>query len=142
MRETTKRDGDLVVTARWGQQSDGPAEVSIRFAESASAKVARRGVTTGVMRRVEWMLADMAAELEPQPTPEVDRVLEMARVLPRSPRRDAASYYGGLLEMFSVLDGAGHSSPINVLAEALGLPKGTVKTQLAAARRLANRRAA
>ncbi|GIG92373.1 hypothetical protein [Plantactinospora endophytica] len=141
----TKTEAGWIVTATWETKdgkplSEGPAEVSVSLAVDADPKVKVRGYTTGVARRVERLISEMQAEVVGQPeTAHLSGISARAlrgavARMPDSPRKGADEYYRGLLALFDMLDAAGHPAPINVLSDRLGVPKQTIKTQLATAR--------
>ncbi|MFI2647592.1 hypothetical protein [Micromonospora fulviviridis] len=144
--EATRTEAGWTMTARWEIQegrvtSSGPTEILIEPTEDASATVKGKGITTGVLRRLEALLSDMAAEavgraqfVRPS---DIARsyAAEQVAAMPASPRKDPAAYYGTLLRAFDGLARMGAAEPINVLADVLDLPKNTVRTQLATARR-------
>ncbi|SCG79592.1 hypothetical protein GA0070213_1337 [Micromonospora humi] len=111
------------------------------LAPDADPKARVRGYTTGVARRVERLISDMQTEVVGEPEAAhlsgiSARALRDALIkMPANPRTDPDAYYRGLLALFDSLDSAGHPAPINVLSDRLGVPKQTIKTQLATARR-------
>ncbi|MFI7661789.1 hypothetical protein ACIBTW_23185 [Micromonospora parva] len=140
-----RTEAGWTVTATWeigedGPMSTGPSSVSVALASDADPKVKVRGYTTGVARRVERLISDMQTEVVGEPkAPYLSGISERAlrnviAHMPDGPRKGADEYYRGLLALFDMLDGAGHPAPINAISDRLGVPKQTVKTQLAAAR--------
>jgi hypothetical protein len=143
------------IEARWWGYTDdppgplaGPREVVVRATTSDGL---RRGVTSGVMRRMERLLGELVAEVAGQPQslrpgdqgPTYEEVLA-ARVaaLPEGgPRSTAGDYYGALLDLFEEV-AVTDPHPVNTLAAVMGLPRGTLNTRLATARRLRNRETA
>lgn len=145
--EATRTEAGWTMTARWEIRegrvtSSGPTEILIKPSGDASATAKGKGITTGVLRRLEALLSDMTAEAVGFGTQHV-RPSEVARSyaaeqvagMPASPRKDPAAYYGTLLRTFDGLARMGAAEPINILADVLDLPKNTVRTQLATARR-------
>lgn len=141
----TKTEAGWTVTATWeigedGPISTGPSSVSVTLAPDADPKVKVRGYTTGVARRVERLISDMQTEVIGKPEAAhlsgiSARALRNAIAeMPDSPRKGPDAYYRGLLRLFDMLDASGHPAPINVLSDRLGVPKQTIKTQLATAR--------
>jgi len=137
------------VEARWhggpGEPpTDGPLEVVIRLAPGHTPAQRQKGVTSGVLRRMERHVGAMSAQLRAdRDHPGVgayermarDYVTRLARDLPPGPHgADAESYYSGLLALMDDLTERGHPTPVALLASVLDLPKGTVKTQLSTAR--------
>src|SRR4051794_22073550 len=131
--EVTREDSGWTITGRWWGQagepaSDGPREVVIRLSDDASPEVRQRGVSSGVMRRMERHLTDMAAEVHR--TPSVGAFDVMVREylvrrlaqLPQSPRQGGDAYYTGLLDIFEDVTGRGHREPLNVLASVMDIP--------------------
>jgi hypothetical protein len=143
--ETTRDDAGWIVTARWwGEKgepaSDGPREVVIRLADNASPDVRQRGVNSGVMRRLEHHVNDMAAEVHDMPSVGAYAVMARRYVedrlaqLPAGPREGGDVYYRGLLELFEDVTAKGHPEPVNLLSTVMGIPKDTLKTRLRTAR--------
>ncbi|MFI7305525.1 hypothetical protein ACIBM8_20120 [Micromonospora aurantiaca] len=144
--ERSRTEAGWSVTARWlldgGQPiSQGPSEVLLRLTEDADMRTRVRGMTSGIMRRIERHILEMQQEVrgEQQP-PRLSGISARAlegtlKSMPASPREDPGAYYAGLLATFKRLEDAGIGEPINWLAERLKLPKNTVRTQLATARR-------
>ncbi|MFI5849368.1 hypothetical protein ACIA8B_14865 [Micromonospora chalcea] len=141
----TKTEAGWTVSATWeigedGPTSTGPLSVSVALVPDADPKVKVRGYTTGVARRVERLVSDMQTEVVGKPEAAhfsgiSERALRNAIAhMPDGPRKGADEYYRGLLALFDMLDAAGHPAPINAIADRLGVPKQTVKTQLATAR--------
>lgn len=140
------------IEARWWGYADdppgplaGPREVVIR---ATTPDVLKRGVTSGVMRRMERLLGELVADWSGKPPgergadrgPTYEEVLA-ARVaaLPEGgPRSAAGDYYGALLDLFEEV-AVTDPKPIDTLARVMGVPRGTVNTRLATARRLRNR---
>jgi hypothetical protein len=143
--ETTREDTGWIITGRWWGQagepaSDGPREVVIRLSDDASPEVRQRGASSGVMRRMERHLADMAAEIHEMPSVGAFDVMvrtyleQRVAQLPESPRKGGNAYYMGLLDIFEDLTGRGHREPLNALASVMEIPKDTLKTRLRIAR--------
>ncbi|MGC9670891.1 hypothetical protein ACNTMW_30635 [Planosporangium sp. 12N6] len=143
--EVRREDAGLEIVGRWSGRtgepaSDGPRELVIRLTDGAAPGARQRGVTSGVLRRVERHLGDMEAEAHRMPSVGgfqvmVRRYLEgRLATLPENPRQGGDAYYSGLLDIFEDLVGRGHPEPVNALASAMGVPKDTLKTRLRVAR--------
>ncbi len=151
--EICRSEAGWQIAARWWGYADeppgevpGPREVLIRAAEDIRPEVLRRGVTTGVMRRLERHLGDMALEYAAKRGEAADREYVEALAaalaeLPEGPRSapDVETYYEALLHLFETV-AAAHTEPVNVLAKAMGVPRGTLNNRLVTARRLRNRK--
>ncbi|MFE9206214.1 hypothetical protein [Micromonospora sp. NPDC007230] len=146
MIERNRAEAGWVITARWhldeGQPiSQGPSEVLLRLADDADPRTRVRGMTSGIMRRIERHLVEMQEEVRGKQQAHhlsgisARALKETLSAMPESPREQPDAYYGGLLATFKRLEEAGVGEPINWLAERLKLPKNTVRTQLATARR-------
>lgn len=144
--ERTRTEAEWVITARWyvdedGPTSQGPAEVLLRLAEDASPKARVRGMTSGIMRRIEERLTELREDVTGRLPEarlsgvEARALSELLASMPASPREDPDTYYRALLSAFDLLTKSGASEPLNVLADRLSVPKNTVKTQLQTARR-------
>lgn len=150
---TAAEESGWQIEARWWGYADdparpkaGPREVVIR---AANDDVLRRGVTSGVLRRMESLLGELVKDVTARPGsggtgdegPTYESVLA-ARVaaLPEGgPRSTAGDYYGALLDLFEEV-AATDPQPVNTLAAVMGVPRGTLNTRLATARRLRNRK--
>ena len=141
-----RSDGGWIVEARWwgwlgNGQTRGRNAVLIRLGDDADASAEYRGVTSGVMRRLERHLGDMSVEMHPQLTTGAYQFMVRNYVagrvaeLPAGPREGGDAYYAGLLAIYEDLLAKGNPEPLNVLARALELPKETVKTRIRVARR-------
>lgn len=123
--------------------SQGPLEIRIKPSPDSSEDVRRRGVTTGVMRRMERQLGGLVERLHERPSgatyERMARQYVTSRLseLPASPRPDAESFYSGLLALHEDIRRKGYPKPIKLLADVAGVPEGTVKTRLAVAKRRA-----
>jgi hypothetical protein len=116
----------------------------VRLARDHTPAQRQKGVTSGVMRRLERHVAAMGEQVRTEREhPSVgayermarDHVQRLARDLPPGPHgEDAETYYAGLLAIMEDLVERGHPAPVTLLAAVLDLPKGTVKTQLSTAR--------
>lgn len=132
--------------ARWWGAKDevpttGPREVVIREAPGHEG-THPGGVTSGVMRRLERHLGALTADVQAEAKSNVHRVNEARREavakwvadLPGgSPRAGGDEYYAALLDVFTMV-GATSTQPINDIAEAMGVSRHTVATQLRTAR--------
>lgn len=139
--------GGWQIEARWwGSHGEavgtrpGPREVVIRPARDIEPAVLQRGVTTGVMRRLEGRLSELVASLHQRPdVAKTDAKYRAAlerrvRSLPEGgPRSRPEDYYGALLDLFEEISVISHR-PIKDIAEAMGVSPETVRTRLAAAR--------
>jgi hypothetical protein len=146
MVELERREPGLQVVARWEGDDPidaspaGPREVLIRVTDDAATDARRRGVTSGVMRRVERQLADMTAEYNVIPAVGAYKVMVRQYLqrrlaeLPADPRSGGDAYYTLLLDVYEDIVGRAHPEPVNALAAALGVPKETVRTRLRVAR--------
>ena len=143
--ELERHEPGLQIVARWDDDlvdatSSGPREVLIRITDDAAPDARRRGVTSGVMRRVERHLADLTAEHNVIPAVGAYQVMVRQYLqrrlaeLPADPRSGGDVYYQGLLDIYQDIVGRGHPEPLNALAVAMGVPKETVKTRLRVAR--------
>ncbi|MGY1710858.1 hypothetical protein ACI8AC_15240 [Geodermatophilus sp. SYSU D00758] len=151
--EIHRSEAGWQIAARWWGYADdppgevpGPREVLIQPAQDIRPEVLRRGVTTGVMRRLERHLGNMAAEFAEKRGEQADReyVETLAAALaelPEGPRSapDVNTYYDALLHLFETV-AATHREPVNVLAKAMGIPRSTLNNRLVTARRLRNRK--
>jgi hypothetical protein len=143
------------IEARWWGYADdppaplaGPREVVIR---ATTPDVLKRGVTSGVMRRMERLLGELAADVTSRPQgrqdaeqgPTYEEVLaaRVAELPEGGPRSAPGDYYGALLALFDEV-AVTDPQPVNTLAAVMGVPRGTLNTRLATARRLRNREAA
>jgi hypothetical protein len=157
---STGRDSDWQVTSRrseagwevearwWGAPgeppTDGPLEVLVRLAPDHTPAQRQKGVTSGVLRRLERHVTAMTDQARvdrdhpsvgPYDRMARDHVARLAATLPAGPHGDdAATYYAGLLAIMEELTERGHPTPIALLASVLEVPKGTVKTRLNTAR--------
>jgi hypothetical protein len=145
MVELERREPGLQVVARWEGDDPtdalaGPREVLIRVTDDAATDARRRGVTSGVMRRVERQLADMTAEYNVLPAVGAYGVMVRQYLqrrlaeLPADPRSGGDAYYTRLLDIYEDIAGRAHPEPVNALAAALGVPKETLRTRLRVAR--------
>ena len=144
-----RSDGGWEVEARWwgaepGDGTQGPRELVIRLMPDAAPEVRRKGVNTGVMRRMEQLVGEINRHVEDLvDNPGLGAYDRMARryvrdalaALPDGPREDPDAYYAGLLALFEDLTGKGHPEPLTLLASVMGAPKETVRTRLRVARR-------
>ncbi len=150
-----ERTGDVAgwtVTARWWGEADepateGPKEALIRLADDATPDVRVRGLNSGVLRRVERLVASMAAEVHEIPSAGAYEKMALEYVrsalddLPPGPRSDDPDrYYEGLLAIHEDVIGRGHPEPLNLLARAMGVSRETVKTRLRVARQRRDRK--
>jgi hypothetical protein len=113
--------------------------------------VLKRGVTSGAMRRMERLLGELAADVTSRPQgrqdaeqgPTYEEVLtaRVAELPEGGPRSAPGDYYGALLALFDEV-AVTDPQPVNTLAAVMGVPRGTLNTRLATARRLRNREAA
>jgi hypothetical protein len=145
--EMTGRESGWELAARWwGYAEDrpsrkGPREVVIRAAEDISPEALRRGVTSGVMRRLENLLGELVNEFAGTvegwscDDDSVRAAWEQgARALSRvGPRSAPESYYQTLLDLFEIIE-LRSSQPVNELARVMQVPKETLKTRLRVAR--------
>ena len=144
--ELVRADSGWEVRARWwGYHDDarggfvGPREVLIRATDQLPPDVRRRGVTSGVMRRMEQVLGELIEQFAGAPDSERGtdefRLAIAADVhkMPASPRESPDIYYRELLRIFEVVD-AVSTEPVTELAEIMGVPKQTLKTRLRVAR--------
>jgi hypothetical protein len=131
----------IEVTATWVLESHtkvtGPNSVTVRGLTWPGH--VQRGLTTGSLRASESLLVKIVRELPSQlkQTEFVDPFIELrerVRLMPRSPREDA-DYYMKLEALYQDVMAAGSEKPVRDVASLLGLPKETVRTQIAAARR-------
>lgn len=141
------------IAARWyGYDDDppgdvpGPREVLIRPDDDIRPEILHRGVTTGVMRRLERHLGDMAREFASKRLRDADRqyereVAEALAELPSGPQAAKDEYYEALLHVFDMFSET-YREPINALAQLMGVPRGTLNNRLVTARRLRNRKSA
>ncbi|WP_457000514.1 hypothetical protein [Geodermatophilus sp. SYSU D00814] len=98
-----------------------------------------------MMRRLERHLGDMAEEFaamrgEQADREYVDTLAAALAQLPAGPRSapNVEAYYKALLHLFETV-AATHTEPLNVLAQAMGVPRSTLNNRLVTARRLRNR---
>ncbi|KAE8762719.1 hypothetical protein [Georgenia thermotolerans] len=138
--------GHWIVKAWWmlnpheAAMSSGPTHVVIDIAPDAPSDVRRRGVTSGVMRDVERVIGDMTRTLHE--SPQTANAAEQARneltgraqKMPPGPRGNSAAYYRALSDLYEWWKDTGAPAPANDVAEALGISKATLWTQLRAAR--------
>jgi hypothetical protein len=152
---TTAEEAGWQIEARWWGFADdppgplaGPREVVIR---ATTPDGLRRGVTSGVMRRMERLLGELTTDVTSHPRggrdadqgPTYEEILA-ARVaaLPEGgPRSAPGDYYGALLDLFEEV-AVTDPQPVNTLAAVMGVPRGTLNTRLATARRLRSRETA
>lgn len=145
---TRQCESDWAVVARWSsfaeseEFSQAPSEVLVRILPTASAKVRQRGVTSGVLRRAEALVAEMTEAMHedyPGQARDLNAAAEQYATseltkMPASPR-DGGDYYGKLLELFDFMDEFwGHPEPLNLLARLSGVSRDTMKTRLRQAR--------
>jgi hypothetical protein len=150
-RASARREsGEWAVTAEWVGASGrsimprGPSKVTVALAKGAPKAARVRGITAAALRSVEAELTQMSREFLDRPelgqvAEPLEAVLEQARRLPDSPRA-IPNYYARLLRTFHDLEELGHPEPLNALAEAMSVPKNTVKSRLRLAREWARRR--
>ena len=144
--EAVKRDAGWELETRWWAYADegaagfaGPREVVIRATNQLPPDVLRRGVTSGVMRRMERLLGEIVEQIAIRPEAEsADRMFRAtiaasAEKMPKSPRESPEEYYRQLLHLFEIVD-AVSTEPVTELAEIMGVPKQTLKTRLRVAR--------
>jgi hypothetical protein len=143
-----RSDGGWEVEARWwgnqpGEGTQGPREVVIRLLPDAPPEARHKGVNTGVMRRMEQLVAEINRHVEDLiDNPGVGAYDRMARgyvrdklaTLPDGPREGGDAYYAGLLALFEDVAAKGHPEPLTLIASVMGAPKDTVKTRLRVAR--------
>ncbi|MFR9777301.1 hypothetical protein ACL02O_14745 [Micromonospora sp. MS34] len=118
--------------------SDGPTEVTMKLSPDATDAQRRKGWTTGVARRIERRIAMLALPEGVQRISErnVRQMLQdgVAK-MPASPKDDPDTYYAALLDLLQKLESAGlHVRPIDLLAEVMGVPVGTVKSRIYSAK--------
>ncbi|WP_157063397.1 hypothetical protein [Luteipulveratus mongoliensis] len=125
---------------------DGEAPVitslTVTVPDDAPDDVRRRGVNSGVMRRIESRLGGLLEQVDGtgrfakwRQQAEADAQRAVAALIGRQPRGDD-DYYRDLLRASRALVRAREDEPLNVLSERLGIPKGTAKSRLAKARDL------
>ena len=144
--ELKRTDAGWEVRARWWGYSDdpsggfvGPREVVIRATDQLPLDVRRRGVTSGVMRRMEQVLGELVEEFAGHPnsgrSTDEFRLAIAADIqkMPPSPRESPDDYYRELLRIFDIVD-AVSTEPVTELAEIMSVPKQTLKTRLRVAR--------
>ncbi|HEV7900102.1 MAG TPA: hypothetical protein VGP31_19895 [Planosporangium sp.] len=144
MRADRHVDGWTVEARWWGQAEEpaslGPSTVVIQLSSDAPADVRQRGINSGVLRRMEHLVSDMASEVHDMPS--VGAYAAMARryvadrlaQLPDGPRQGGDTYYLGLLNIYEDVSQKGHPEPLNLLSQQMGIPKDTLKTRLRVAR--------
>jgi hypothetical protein len=144
--ELVRNESGWELRVRWWSYDDeakagfaGPREVVIRATEQLPLDVRRRGVTSGVMRRMERVLAEMVEQFAGRPdaeraTNEFRAVIAAdVQKMPNNPRQSPDDYYRELLRIFDIVD-AVSTEPVTELAEIMGVPKQTLKTRLRVAR--------
>ncbi|MEU4382791.1 hypothetical protein [Micromonospora echinofusca] len=131
------------VTVSWevvGQvpASDGPTEITMKMSDDATGAQRRKGWTTGLARRIERRIAMLSL---PEGIKRISErnVRQMLQdgvaKMPASPKDDPDTYYPALLDLLETLESAGlHTRPIDLLAEVMGVPAGTVKSRIYSAR--------
>ena len=145
---TRSLDG-VDVEARWwiaeGERQSfgtGPRQVVITISNEASPQASDRGINSGVLRRIEQVIAEMTRSVSESQPPQVDQywagVGELVRALPDSPRSRVGDYYGALLRLYEFLE-ATHAHPVVDLHRALNengrsVSKETLNKQLQRAR--------
>lgn len=143
-------DGWEVEARWWGRKgepvTDGPSEISIHLAADPEPDVRKRGVTTGVMRRLEAAVFDMSAEFHGLPAVGGYQVMARKYVEGRvaslpggEPRAGGDAYYAHLLNIYDDLVGKGYGDPVKLMADVMDKPKDTVRTQLREARKRKDR---
>lgn len=145
--------GDWIVSTRWTTQAEdrlpvGPSEVVISIAPNASPLVRQRGVNSGVLRRVEGVVLEMAEEnasvirralegraLETEGDVDFTAFLrDQVAALPEAgPRSRTGDYYGELLHLYEMLEVV-EQRPIELLARLMQVPVNTLKSRLRRAR--------
>lgn len=134
----TAREGGWTIEPQWSREtySEGPVLVTLRLAPDASEGERQRGLTTGMMRRLErhlTTLVELYADLGDWDSDNDELRSGVAELVGHGPR-DRETYYEELLKLYVILKRRGRQ-PINVLATHLGIPKGTVVTRLNVAKR-------
>ncbi len=143
--DRTREESGWEIEARWwgdaGEPAtDGPRQVVIRLLPEASPDVRQKGINSGVMRRLERLVADMTAEVHDMPSSGAFAVMARKYVedhvskLPKGPREGGDTYYLGLLGLLEDLTAKGHPEPLNVMSSVMGISKDTLKTRLRTAR--------
>lgn len=140
-------DGGWTLEARWwgkdaNDLSAGPREAIISLAADASPSVRRKGVTSGVMRRLEGALARLIAEWEQTPkTLREDGLFfkglgKSVEAFPEAgPRSKTGNYYGDLLQLFEEIE-VFRPRPLDDLEAVMKIPKNTIKSQMQRARKM------
>ena len=131
--------------ARWwtheGEpQSEGPRQLVITLSETAPADVRQRGLTSGVLRRIEKAVLASTAEANEVLAVSAYAVMankyvrEWMEKLPAGPREGGDVYYFGLLDLFEDLTEKGHPSPLNLISAVTKVPKETIRSRVKIAR--------
>lgn len=139
-------DAGWVVEARWwGDEtrslSTGPREVVIRLSEEATPNERAKGINVGVMRRAERLVAELTEEIHSSSrgmAHETAFRTELEGRLKQLPERGARSntdaYYRELLSIVEDLEPT-RASLIKDVADALGIPESTARSQIQRARK-------
>lgn len=147
-RSLFHHEAGWTMEARWVGTADepwsqGPIEILIKPSLDSTEEVRQRGVTTGVMRRMERQLGGLADRVHERPSGSTYEFMARGYVkskldeIPEGPRQDAEAFYSGLLELHEDIRRKGYPKPIKLLAAVAGVPEGTIKTRLAVAKRRA-----
>lgn len=136
--ETTAKEGGYEMKVRWSGRDDSLHAVGLVLIRPIGGKAKHRGVTSGVLRRFEEHLSQMIheREIEADQNSAVADYSAMAEQVAALNPNDDEDYYPQLLELYKAVR-LQRSKPINVLAELLGVPRGTVSSRLYTAKRKA-----
>lgn len=125
--------------AEWdnSRPSIGPIVVRIHLAEGAPADIEGRGFTTGVARRLESELTGMRLDPGPESREEYDALVRQIRG--KTPQAAGPDYYTRFLRMHELAARITHT-PLVMMAESLGVPRGTIANRIVTAQRHRERR--